>query len=178
MLEICAIASGSNGNCYYIGNEKDAVLIDAGISCKQILLRMTSKGLHPQKVKAVFISHEHSDHMRGARVLARRMNLPVWLTAKTYYAAYKNMQPANPRFFTPGAPVQAGEFTIHPFLKNHDAAEPCSFRIEYAGKNVGVFTDIGDPCDNVTSHLGMCDALFLETNYDEQMLREGPYPYF
>ncbi len=178
MLEICAIASGSNGNCYYIGNEKDAVLIDAGISCKQILLRMESKGLHPQKVKAVFISHEHSDHMRGARVLAKRMNLPVWLTAKTYYAAYKNMQPANPRFFNPGAPVQSGEFTIHPFLKNHDAAEPCSFRIEYAGKNVGVFTDIGDPCDNVTSHLGMCDALFLETNYDEQMLREGPYPYF
>ncbi len=178
MLEICAIASGSNGNCYYIGNDKDAILIDAGISCKQVLLRMNSKGLNPQKVKAVFISHEHSDHMRGARVLAKRLSIPVWLTAKTYYAAYKNMQPANPRFFIPGASLEAGEFVVHPFLKNHDAAEPCSFRIEYAGKNVGVFTDIGEPCDNVTSHLGMCDAVFLETNYDEQMLRKGPYPWF
>jgi phosphoribosyl 1,2-cyclic phosphodiesterase len=178
MLEICAIASGSNGNCYYIGNEKDAILIDAGISCKQILLRMRQKNLKPDKVKAVFISHEHSDHLRGARVLAKRLNIPAWLTAKTYYAAHKNMQPAYPRFFNPGNTLNVGEFTIHPFLKNHDAAEPCSFRVEYTGKNVGVFTDIGDPCNNVTSQLALCDALFIETNYDEQMLTDGPYPYF
>ena len=178
MLEICAIASGSNGNCYYIGNEKDAVLIDAGVSCKQILLRMESKGLNPQKLKAVFISHEHSDHMRGARVLAKRLNIPVWLTAKTFYATFKNMQPAYPQFFAPSSELQIGEFTIHPFLKNHDAVEPCSFRVEYAGKNIGVFTDIGEACNNVTSHLAQCDALFLETNYEEQMLTDGPYPFF
>jgi phosphoribosyl 1,2-cyclic phosphodiesterase len=178
MLEICAIASGSNGNCYYIGNEKDAVLIDAGISCKQILLRMESKGLNPQKLKAVFISHEHSDHMRGARVLAKRLSIPIWLTAKTYYATFKNMQPAYPQFFTPGSELQVGEFTIHPFLKNHDAAEPCSFRVEYSGKNIGVFTDIGEACNNVTSQLAQCDVLFLETNYDEQMLTDGSYPFF
>jgi phosphoribosyl 1,2-cyclic phosphodiesterase len=178
MLEICAIASGSNGNCYYIGNEKDAILIDAGISCKQILLRMESKGLNPQKLKAVFISHEHSDHMRGARVLAKRLHIPVWLTAKTYYAAYKNMQPPYPQFFTPGGELQIGEFIVHPFLKNHDAAEPCSFRVEYSGKNIGVFTDIGEACNNVTSQLTQCDVLFLETNYDEQMLTDGPYPFF
>ncbi|MFW6246399.1 MAG: MBL fold metallo-hydrolase [Tangfeifania sp.] len=178
MLEICAIASGSNGNCYYIGNEKDAVLIDTGISCKQILKRMAEKKLNPLKIKAVFISHEHSDHMRGARVLAKRLNIPVWLTAKTYYAAFKNMQPDYPQFFTPGSELQIGEFTIHPFLKNHDAAEPCSFRVEYSGKNIGVFTDIGEACNNVTSQLAQCDALFLESNYDEQMLTNGPYPFF
>jgi phosphoribosyl 1,2-cyclic phosphodiesterase len=178
MLEICAIASGSNGNCYYIGNKRDAVLIDAGISCKQILFRLRQKGLHPGKIRAAFISHEHSDHIRGARVLAKRLNIPVWLTAKTYYAAYKNMRPIYQNFFIPGTEIQVGEFKIHPFLKNHDAAEPCSFRVEYAGKNVGVFTDIGEPCENVSLHLGMCDAIFLETNYDEKMLREGPYPYF
>ncbi|SHI47779.1 Phosphoribosyl 1,2-cyclic phosphodiesterase [Tangfeifania diversioriginum] len=178
MLDICAIASGSNGNCYYIGNEKDAILIDAGISCKQILLRMESKGLNPKKLKAVIISHEHSDHMRGARVLAKRLNIPVWMTAKTYYATYKNMQPAYPQFFAPGSELKIGKFTIHPFLKNHDAAEPCSFRVEYSGKNIGVFTDIGEPCENVISHLGQCDVLFLETNYDEQMLTNGPYPFF
>lgn len=178
MLEICAIASGSNGNCYYIGNKKDAVLIDAGISCKQILFRMKEKKLDPVKIKAVFISHEHSDHMRGARVLAKRLNVPVFVTAKTYYAAYKNMRPDYPKFFEPDTEITIGEFSVFSFLKNHDAAEPCSFRIEYAGKNIGVFTDIGEPCENVRSHLEKCHALFLETNYDEKMLWEGHYPYF
>lgn len=178
MLEICALASGSNGNCYYIGNEKDAILIDAGISCKQVLLRMAERGLMHEKIKAVFISHEHSDHLRGARVLAKKLNIPVFLTAKTYYAAYKNMQPAYPRFFEAGTETEVGEFTIFSFLKNHDASDPCSFRIEYQGKNIGVFTDIGEPCENVVSHLGMCDAVFLESNYDEKMLVNGSYPYF
>lgn len=178
MLEICAIASGSNGNCYYIGNEKDAVLIDAGISCKQILLRMKEKKLNPEKVKAVFISHEHGDHTRGARVVAKRLHVPVYITAKTYNAAYKNLQPDFPAFFEPGATIEVGGITVFSFLKNHDASEPCSFRIQYKEKNIGVFTDIGKPCDNVTSHLQLCDALFLETNYDEKMLWDGSYPYY
>jgi phosphoribosyl 1,2-cyclic phosphodiesterase len=178
MLEICAIASGSNGNCYYIGNEKDALLVDAGISCKQIINRMKERGLNPEKVKAVFITHEHSDHLCGARVLGKRLNIPVFITAKTWNGAYKNQRPDTPRYFQPGQKIEAGEFTVYPFLKNHDASEPCSFRIEYAGKNVGVFTDIGAPCENVTAHLAQCDALFLETNYDEKMLRDGSYPWF
>jgi phosphoribosyl 1,2-cyclic phosphodiesterase len=178
MFEICALASGSNGNCYYIGNDKDAVLIDAGISCKQILKRMAEKELNPQKIRAVFISHEHSDHIRGARVFEKKLKIPVYLTAKTYLAAYKNMQPAYPRFFEPGTVISVGEFAVHTFLKNHDASEPCSFRVEYAGKNAGVFTDIGEPCENVVSHLGLCDVVFLESNYDEEMLRTGRYPIF
>ena len=178
MLEICAIASGSNGNCYYTGNEKDAILIDAGISCKQILQRMKEKDLNPAKIKAVFISHEHGDHIRGARVLAKRLQVPVYITAKTFNATYNNLQPDYPRFFTPGLEIKIGEFSIHPFLKNHDAAEPCSFRIEYAEKNIGVFTDIGEPCENVLFHLEKCNALFLETNYDEKMLWDGLYPFY
>ncbi len=178
MLEICAIASGSNGNCYYIGNESDAVLIDAGISYKMIIARMKEKGLHSGKVKALFISHEHTDHMRGARVTGKRMNIPVYVTAKTYYGAYKNVRPDNPRFFTPGDEIAAGEFKVVSFLKNHDASEPCSFRVEYKGKNIGIFTDIGEPCERVTSNLSQCDVLFLETNYDEKTLWEGSYPWF
>lgn len=178
MLEICAIASGSNGNCYYIGNEKDAVLIDAGISAKQIISRMFERGLKPGKVKAIFVSHEHSDHMKGVRGVNKKMNLPVYLTAKTYNGSYKNQRPESPKFFVPGDSVEIGEFVIHSFLKNHDASEPCSFRVQYQNKNVGVFTDIGEPCDNVKSHLQLCDGLFLETNYDEKMLWEGHYPYF
>jgi phosphoribosyl 1,2-cyclic phosphodiesterase len=178
MLEICAIASGSNGNCYYIGNEKDAILIDAGISAKQIIARMLERGLNPFKVKALFITHEHSDHMRGARGVSKKMNLPVYLTAKTHNGSYKNLRPDYPKYFTPGDKIEIGDFIIHTFLKNHDASEPCSFRVQHENKNIGVFTDIGEPCENVTAHLKRCDGLFLETNYDEKMLWEGHYPYF
>jgi phosphoribosyl 1,2-cyclic phosphodiesterase len=178
MIEICAIASGSNGNCYYIGNEKEAVLIDAGISAKQITARMHERGLNPAKVKALFISHEHSDHMRGARGVNKKMNLPVYLTAKTHNGSYKNLRSDYPKYFAPGDEIEVGELTIHTFLKNHDASEPCSFRVQYQNINIGVFTDIGNPCENVIAHLKLCDGLFLETNYDEKMLWEGSYPYF
>lgn len=178
MLEICAIASGSNGNCYYIGNEKNAVLIDAGISCKQIVNRMLERGLNPEKVKATFITHEHGDHMRGARGVSKKLQVPIYLTAKTHSSAYKNMRLDSPRFFNPGDKIQVGDFTVFSMLKNHDAAEPCSFRIQYKEKSIGVFTDIGEACDDVKSHIQKCDALFLESNYDEQMLWDGGYPYF
>ncbi len=142
MLEICAIASGSNGNCYYVGNKNDAILIDAGISKKQILLRMKQRNLLHDKIKAIFISHEHSDHISGARVMSKRLNIPVYITPKTYNGAYKNQRPDYPKFFAPGDIVEIGEFSIHSFLKNHDASEPCSFRVQYRDKNIGVFTDI------------------------------------
>ncbi|HCY77698.1 MAG TPA: MBL fold metallo-hydrolase [Ignavibacteriales bacterium] len=116
--------------------------------------------------------------MRGARGVNKKMNLPVYLTAKTYNSSYKNQRPDYPKYFTPGDTIEVGEFVIHTFLKNHDASEPCSFRIQFQNKNIGIFTDIGEPCDNVKSHLKLCDGLFLETNYDEKMLWEGRYPYF
>ena len=178
MLEICSIASGSNGNCYYIGNSTDAVLVDVGISTKQILIRMNERDLDPGKIKAIFITHEHSDHLRGARVLAKRLQIPVYMTAKTFNNSYKNLRPHYPNFFHPGDIIEVGEFRIHSVLKNHDAAEPCSFRVEYYGKNVGVFTDIGEACANVQTHFNLCDGVFLEANYDDKMLWDGHYPWY
>lgn len=175
MLSVCSIASGSNGNCYYIGNEREAVLVDAGISAKRALSRMISKGLDPSLVKAVLITHEHADHTVGARVLSKKLNIPIWVTSKTYMAMHGQLKPLAPRFFVPGKEFQIGSFTIFPFGKRHDAAEPCSFRVEYDGINTGVFTDIGSVCDNVTQHLAQCHVLFLETNYDQDMLWKGRY---
>ena len=176
MLEICALASGSNGNCYYIGNEEEAVLIDAGISTKQILKRMYDRKLDFRKVKAVFISHEHGDHVRGVRVLTKKLGIPAFFTKNTFHSVWHANQPSSYSPFTPGVSFKFRSFTIHPFLKNHDAKEPCSFRIEHDGVSVGVFTDIGAPCENVTTHLSQCHALFLESNYDEEMLWNGKYP--
>ena len=114
MLEICAIASGSNRNCYYIGNEKEAVLVDAGISCKQIINRMIERGLNPEKIKATFITHEHGDHMRGARGVSKKLQIPVYFTAKTHNGAYKNMRLVYPTLFTPGEKIKVGRllFTL------------------------------------------------------------------
>jgi len=139
---------------------------------------MKDRNLNPLKVKAVFITHEHSDHLSGARVFGNRLHVPIYMTSKTYYGAYKNQRPDYPKFFNPGDIISVGDFTVHSFLKNHDASEPCSFRVKHGEKNIGVFTDIGEACENVTQHLKMCDGLFLETNYDETMLWNGSYPWF
>lgn len=177
MLTLCAIASGSNGNCYYIGNNREAVLVDAGISARQIINRMKQQNLNPSLVKAIFISHEHSDHVSGAKVLSKKLMVPVYATRRTYAAMYNNHKPQAPRFFDPGAGIVVGSFSIFPFLKNHDAAQPCSFIISYNGLHTGVLTDIGVACENVIREVARCHALFLETNYDEKMLWGGRYPW-
>jgi len=177
MIQVCAIASGSNGNCYYVGNEKDAVLVDAGISRRQILKRMKMLKLDIRKVRAVFITHEHSDHMRGVRVLADNHQLPVYFTGDTLKNTRIQHRPENVHIFNAGDNISIGDFTIHSFSKSHDAADPVSFRVSLNGFNVGVLTDIGTPCENVRQHLENCDVAFLETNYDENLLWDGPYPY-
>jgi phosphoribosyl 1,2-cyclic phosphodiesterase len=177
MIEICALASGSNGNSYYIGNEREAILVDAGISTKQLLLRMKSRDLDPQKIRAVFLSHEHSDHARGIQVLSKRLAVNIWMSKRTWSSLPVYFRPPYVKLFEPGETVTIGSFEVHTFLKNHDAADPCSFRISQGDKNIGVFTDIGSPCDQVKQALSECQAVFMESNYDEKMLWEGAYPW-
>jgi phosphoribosyl 1,2-cyclic phosphodiesterase len=177
MLNICAIASGSNGNCYYIGNSQEAILVDSGISARQTIARMLLKNLDPSLIKAIFITHEHADHTCGARVMSKKLKVPVYLTSQTYMAMHPHSRPMAPRFFNPGIQINIGSLHIFPFLKRHDAAEPCSFRIEYKGLQTGVFTDLGSACENVIQHFSQCHVVFLETNYDEKMLWNGHYPW-
>lgn len=177
-LEVCALASGSNGNCYYIGNDHEALLVDVGLSARQLQLRIQEKGIEEGKIKAILITHEHCDHARGARVLSKRLHVPVYITKKTFLALSKSSRPADVVWFELNQSFQLGEFEVHAFSKQHDAVEACSFRVSYAGKHVGVMTDIGEVCEQVKIHFSACDAVFLESNYDEEMLMSGPYPYY
>lgn len=175
-LTLASLNSGSNGNCYYIGNKSEAVFIDAGISCRETERRMIRLGLLLKQVKAIFISHEHTDHTRGAEVLSKKYNIPVFITEATWRNSRMNLQ-KNLRFhFTSDNPVQIGGLTVHPFTKMHDAAEPHSFTISNGEKTVGVFTDLGTACSNVAKRLSQCHASFLEANYDDEMLENGGYP--
>lgn len=177
-VEVCSIASGSNGNCYYVGNENEAVLVDAGISCKEIELRMKRAGLSLQKVKAVFVSHEHTDHISGLPVLAKKYQIPIFITPGTLKGSRLWFDKSLLNHFTVSDEIVIGDITITPFSKLHDAADPCSFTIRCNGVCIGVITDIGRACENVVAHFTECHTVFLESNYDEQMLDKGRYPIY
>ncbi len=174
-LFIASLNSGSNGNCYYIGNDTDAVLIDAGISCRETEKRMKQLGLPMQKVKAIFVSHEHTDHIKGVSTLANKYSLPVYITpgtAKHGPILIKHLS----KPFAANEPIAIGSLHVVPFAKQHDAEDPHSFIISSNGATVGVFTDIGTACGEVVHHFKQCHAVFLEANYDETMLEQGRYP--
>jgi phosphoribosyl 1,2-cyclic phosphodiesterase len=177
-LYISSINSGSNGNCYYVGNEHEAVLIDAGISCREIKKRMSRLGLSIEKVKAVFVSHEHSDHIRGIETLSKKYSIPVYITSETLKTSGLFLDRESVKSFKANDAVSIGKLKVHPFPKYHDASDPFSFVISNDDVQVGVFTDIGTPCENVIHHFKQCHAVFLEANYDEKMLEEGTYPYY
>ena len=175
-LFIASLNSGSNGNCYYIGNLHDAVLIDAGISCRQTERRMERLGLSLDRVRAIFISHEHSDHTRGVEVISRKHGIPVYITPVTHQKSRLYLDQKLIRPFTAHEPVIIGDLSVHPFPKRHDGKDPHSFTVTCNGITAGVFTDIGIPCEHVIHNFSRCHAAFLEANYDERMLEEGPYP--
>jgi phosphoribosyl 1,2-cyclic phosphodiesterase len=174
-LFISSLNSGSNGNCYYVGNETDAVLIDIGLSCRETEKRLKALDLSVKKIKAIFISHEHGDHIKGVSVFANKHNIPVYITPLTAKHGPRLIGHIS-KPFKADEPVAAGSLTVTAFTKQHDAADPHSFIVSNNGINVGVFTDIGDNCKQVIRYFKLCHACFLESNYDETSLENGKYP--
>mgnify|MGYP002381178659 CR=1 FL=1 len=175
-LSIASINSGSNGNCYYLENGREAVLIDVGISCKDTEQRLKRLQLEIEKVKAIFVTHEHIDHIRGVSQLSKKYSIPVYINSGTH--RHSGLRIKNELLFplTHHEKIQIGELTIVPFDKHHDAEDPVSFIVEHEGIKVGIITDIGQVCQTVIHYFKQCHACFLESNYDEQMLMEGSYP--
>lgn len=175
-LFVASLNSGSNGNCYYVGNDQEAVLIDAGISCRETEIRMKRLGLSLRKVKAIFISHEHSDHISGVTTLSKKYQMPVYVTPETRQQGRLNIKEHLNHSFSAYKPISIGNLSITAFPKIHDATDPHSFIVSSETVKVGVFTDIGVACEHVVTNFKQCHAVFLESNYDAVMLETGRYP--
>jgi phosphoribosyl 1,2-cyclic phosphodiesterase len=177
-LSIASLNSGSNGNCYYIGNEEEAVFIDAGLSRAETETRMDRMDLKMERIKGIFISHEHSDHILGLSAIVQQYKIPVFINPGTLREVRGKRLRAFVQLTENHQPVTIGGLRITPFPKKHDARDPQSFIVSNLQTTVGIFTDIGEPCEQLVHYFGQCHAAFLEANYDEDMLLNGRYPWF
>lgn len=177
-LSIASLNSGSNGNCYYIGNQDDAILIDAGISCRETEKRMKRLELSIKKVKAIFITHEHADHIAGVAKISKKYKVPVYITNSTRTNSRLHLSDDTAIHFRGNEAIRIGSFTVTALPKFHDAVDPHNFIVECNQITVGVFTDIGKVCGHLKKHFATCHAAFLEANYEEGMLETGGYPLF
>lgn len=174
MARLCPLFSGSSGNSYYIGTRSAGVLIDAGRSARQLENMMNLCGISPTAVQAVVVTHEHTDHISGLRVLAKKYNLPVFASAGT--AAKLDTDPTNTHIIT--ADIQIAGMTITPFHTSHDSAEALGYKIKTEdGRNFALATDTGILTDEIKENLLGCDTVVIESNHDPEMLQNGPYPY-
>jgi len=175
-LSIASLNSGSNGNCYYVGNATEGVLIDAGISCRETERRLKRLGLSMKMVKAIFITHEHGDHINGLPKLVKKYYLPVYMTQSTQSNLRLSFRTIRSISFQAYEPIAIGNLIITALPKFHDAVDPHSFIVSHNNINVGVFTDTGRHCEHLIKNFQVCHAAFLESNYDEVMLETGGYP--
>jgi phosphoribosyl 1,2-cyclic phosphodiesterase len=182
-MKFCSISSGSSGNCIFAGSAETSVLIDAGISGKKIEQGLNQIDMTTPDVDGILVTHEHSDHIKGIGVLARRYNLPIYATGGTI-EALKKMTTVGKipeglfHQIRADESFSVGDLDIAPFAISHDAAEPVGFRIEHNGKSAAVATDMGCYDAYIIDHLKDLDVLLLESNHDLHMLQAGRYPYY
>jgi len=174
-----SLQSGSNGNCFYVQSNGTGVLVDAGISGHQAQQRLARFGIDIRSVRGVLISHEHRDHVECAGIYHRKFGLPVFMTRRTLIAAKKLVRLGpfrDVQFFHPGEKLEIGDLVIETLPTPHDVVEGVAFVISNGKKRLGVLTDLGHPFEQLGAVLRSLDAVFLESNYDPDMLRRGHYP--
>jgi len=173
-VKLCVLASGSSGNCIFIGTEKTRILVDAGLSAKKTAERLAEIGERIEEINAICVSHEHGDHIAGIRVLQKNHNIPVYANAGTLGGIGGGVTGA---CFTTGSPFSIGDFCIHPFPVPHDACDPVGFIFSAGGRSVGIATDIGMVTNALRERLRRCHAVVIEANHDETLLHEADRPW-
>jgi len=180
MIRFCSLGSGSSGNATVVeatsGITTTRLLVDAGFSLRELELRLARAGLEPGDLDAVFVTHEHSDHIGCAVTLAERYELPVWMSRGTWRAIGESALPARLCFARDGDRVAVGDLELHPFTVAHDAAEPLQLCCSDGQRCLGVLTDLGSITEHMLESISGCAALILECNHDEAMLAASRYP--
>jgi phosphoribosyl 1,2-cyclic phosphodiesterase len=177
MKGFCPLASGSKGNCVYLGTGKTKILIDAGISAKAIQTRLSEINVDLADIQAVLVTHEHTDHIQGLKTLAYKMGIPILAnheTAKGIVEAFHDC----PKFkiFSTGETFEFGDLEIHPFSIQHDTLDPVAFTIRVDNLKLGFCTDLGFATSLVQAQLQECDYLYVEANHQPSMVHASPRP--
>jgi len=177
MSRICPLFSGSSGNCTYIGQGDTHILIDAGVSAKRITDALKRIGVGPEQLSAIFVTHEHTDHIKGIEILSANHDIPIYMSQGTADTILNN------DIFTRSldinvisSPIHIGDLEITRFPTSHDCTDSSGYRINLGDKSFAVCTDTGVINDTIRNHLEGCELVMLESNYDTIMLSRGPYP--
>lgn len=181
-MRLCSISSGSDGNCIFVGGKDANILVDAGISGKKIEEGLRSIDVDPSGLDGIFVTHEHTDHVAGIGVMARRYHIPIYATVETMYAMLhtKNVGRISEEllhFIEPDKNVYIKDLMISPFSISHDASNPVAYTFECDGHKMGIATDLGTYDQEIVEKLKGAEVLLLEANHDVNMLQVGPYPY-
>lgn len=177
MKGYCPLASGSKGNCIYIGSNKTKILVDAGISTKAIRNHLDSLGVDISEIQAVLVTHDHTDHIMGLKVLCSKYGIPVFANSETAKGIVNTFHDC-PKFkiFSTGEPFEFGDLEIHPFSIQHDTLDPVGFVIHTDEQKIGICADLGHATTLVQNKLKGCDYLYLEANHEPSMVHASPRP--
>lgn len=182
-MNLCSIASGSSGNCIYVGTDNTHIMVDAGITKKRIDQGLSGLGIKTEEISGILVTHEHSDHIKGLGVLSRKYEIPIYGTRGTI-EAIKGISTLGEipdglfQVIEADNNFAIGDLEIEPFAISHDAAEPVAYRVNSGGKSAGIVTDLGVYTEEIVKKLRGLNVLLLEANHDIRMLEIGGYPYY
>jgi phosphoribosyl 1,2-cyclic phosphodiesterase len=180
MLKYCSIGSGSSGNCHYIGYKDTNILVDAGLSGKRITTGLEDINIDIENLKGIFITHEHSDHIKGAGIISRKYDIPIFANVKTWCAMKDKLgdiKDSNMKVFENDRSYSLGDLIIRPFSISHDASDAVGYNFYAENEKMSIATDIGMITDNIRRHLYKSKLVVLESNYDPNILKMSSYPY-
>lgn len=178
-MRFASLGSGSKGNATLVATADTLVMVDCGFGIRETERRLACLGVSADQLSAIIVTHEHSDHVRGVASLARRYELPVYLsfgTRRAVSGGRHDLDRVDCREVRPEREFRVGNLDVQPVAVPHDAREPCQYLCHAGGRRLGVLTDLGSLTPHVVEAYGECDALVLECNHDPVMLAEGPYP--
>lgn len=176
-MRAISLNSGSNGNCFYFETCHTKIIVEAGLTCRQYENRLSEINVNPEEIDAILITHEHCDHISGAGVISRKYHTPVYMTHQTYAAMTHRVGVINTlHLINQGEIIDVNEVSIYSIVAQHDCAGGVHYIISSDDKKIGVFTDVGGPNSLLHAAFSTLDAVFLESNYDPNLLRQSRYP--